>query len=1005
MGQWSKAFRRYERHALLVLVVLLLVSFSITGALRSCGAKGAAPERRLGGSFQATPTRRVEIPDADFERIFQRFDRYVSTTLQPATVDFLRMDPLLAKRGSSTAIRHAWIHLILARAAEAAGYRCGERQLGQAVLTVIRGMPNMGIQGTREGYEQFIRNLYGGSASEFETTLREIIAKDELVSTLADPARFQRTYAEAYELWKGQRERVDLAYVAVEASAFAAEVREEETTRQRMSEQEDLLRQLGETGRRLKALQARLEEYKKAKGVWPDKLAVLAAPDVQTQPWSATEAQIKDAWGADFLYQATEAGVTLASPGADGKQGTPDDLTGDLQAQLESHRTLARTAEALVRWHGGADPQVWPDALDKLTQAPPRKPPEPGAAPTPALPTLSKLEKDAWGSDLVYAPGTGDAPPTLSSAGPDKTPGTADDIPATVSAERARVSPGPALAAYVRKDLVDAWGRPLSLHLRQADQGSWEVTSQGRDGQPGTVDDLQGGNRAEMETFYGEAGVREELRQPVKREFEALVMHLPRVSDATLRRLWLDFPDLRPISKADEDQLFRRWQTQRGSSSAFEFQAGTDPRDPETGHGAAFAKRMWPGEKVTLVPDRSVFEVPGTPPPAPAGSEAAPTPPDPLRKEYDERGWREILLRQEFLERVLNQFWQQVVESHRARSAWEASEVRITRRPDLVTLNDLLGEDRLGKYMPGEADRAQGVRFLESVASKGLVTEKDIEGMVSEFGDPKLAGNPFVSNTTGNEPAPIPIQLNQRLTKVLFFNKAYERDRTPPLAEVSAQVFERFVVRRQYARAERELRALQRDVEKRTGERKEGETDDAIWEAALAAWTAAHPGVPVHVESTGLYIAREAPRRPTPVPGPEGQAQLRRAFVRELGYALVAPSESKQDTTEAKPGTFGRRILQDTAKGEQATGCAYLVRVKDRVFPSKAEFSPSAYADFLEEDVFARGTGDPARERNMQLQQRKGTYPKALAPYFNEIERLQVMFDLRTNTILDQLGI
>src|SRR5437764_93550 len=52
MARMWKRFKKYERHFLIGLVVILLATFSITGALRSCG-RGAAAERDYGGSAKA----------------------------------------------------------------------------------------------------------------------------------------------------------------------------------------------------------------------------------------------------------------------------------------------------------------------------------------------------------------------------------------------------------------------------------------------------------------------------------------------------------------------------------------------------------------------------------------------------------------------------------------------------------------------------------------------------------------------------------------------------------------------------------------------------------------------------------------------------------------------------------------------------------------------------------------------------------------------------------------
>ena len=67
-----------------------------------------------------------------------------------------------------------------------------------------------------ETYERFISQVWGRPAADFEQNLREVVAKDELLSSLIDPARFELTYEQAYETWKSRRERINLRFLAVE---------------------------------------------------------------------------------------------------------------------------------------------------------------------------------------------------------------------------------------------------------------------------------------------------------------------------------------------------------------------------------------------------------------------------------------------------------------------------------------------------------------------------------------------------------------------------------------------------------------------------------------------------------------------------------------------------------------------------------------------------------------------------------------------------------------------
>jgi hypothetical protein len=1036
MAHWTKSFRRYERHFLLGLVILLLASFSVTGALKRCGQESTtAPAKQLGGSFQVSPKKRMEVSDAE---MIERADRHAQFARIPgndASLTYEEFGRARPERGLNVEVKRAWLHIVGSEAAREAGFRVGEGQLASAIKAVMARAEQMGgMQRTRESYEHFLNQFYQGPASSFEKTLRAEIARDEFLSSLVEPARFAQTYAEAYETWKATRERVDLRSLAFEASSFAAEVLQEELTRVTLSKQQDPLDQVWLTAGLLRTLQGKIEDYKKNKGEWPASLEVLAKKEDERTSWAVLETQLKDSWGNPFVTVREGDGLALSSTGPsgpEGKAGAADDLTPAFQLQIDAHRRLARVANALVHWYRGAEPSAWPESLLRLTQPPPKPPAEPGKE-AARLPPLASLEKDPWGQDFVYTPGAAGAPPALASAGPDGKPGTADDIVATIETERARVTPGPAFTPFVDTTLRDSWDRPLHIHINPASLAAWEVASDGKDGVAGTSDDILTGNRGEFERFWAEGAVKSEFRLPIQRQFQALVMHLPLVSDERLRRLWVDYPDLRP-TKEDEDNLFsKQWLLDHGPASTY---AAVDPRDPERGHGAAFAKRMWPDRKVWLVPHKDVFLVPAAPPaiPAPAAPEPAPAPapaspdgaapapappapPDPQRREYEEKGWREVLLRQEFLERVLAREWQEVVKSHQALRDWEQRGIRATARPEVRTLKDVL--EKFAKYQPTPEEAARGERFLELVERTQPISVKEMDA-IKEIGDPRFSSNPHVGSLREAGPASIPIQLNERLTKVLFFNDKYEPERTPNLDKeeekaTRAKVFERYVERRAMARAETELQAFQRDVEKRQAVRKENETDDGIWAAALAAWKEAHPGVVVHDERTGMFIGSRPPQRRAPAEDAAKDAApltdeqkaararaLRRDFVRESGYLQVRPSDSGQDATTAKVGTFGRKTLSDPSQGDEATHSAYLVRVADHAFPTKAEFSPRAYANELRRYVF--GDTSPGA-RSYPRGDHPGAYPQALAAYLYDIDRLRALFDLRTRTNLDQLG-
>jgi hypothetical protein len=416
----------------------------------------------------------------------------------------------------------------------------------------------------------------------------------------------------------------------------------------------------------------------------------------------------------------------------------------------------------------------------------------------------------------------------------------------------------------------------------------------------------------------------------------------------------------------------------------------------------------WPLEAVLRAPARETFALatPPSPAPAPANGET-PALADPLRKEYDERGWREILVRQEFLERVLFHHWKDVVASRDAIKAWEKQGTKVTPRPPELGVEDLLSEERLGKYQPSEAERAKGHRFLEFYATdkadktEVYLTRQEIEAL-PEFGDGMLAI--YIGPLKGRDVSPRPIQLNKRSTKVVVQNLDLQAERTPELDEAFEGVFARFLERKQLERAERELAAFQRDAVARVAARKEGETDDAIWDELLAAWKQARPGVNVHDEQTGLYIGSRVPLSAPPPEGADpasGARHRRRDFVRQGGYGLVKQGAAKGDATDAAPGTYGRSLLKDETRGPESTGCAYLVRVTERVYPSKAELSPREYAEFLAAQVFGTRRSRPAGGAMPTVAAREGALNSRVAQYFEEFTQLQPRFDLKTNRNLD----
>ena len=110
-----------------------------------------------------------------------------------------------------------------------------------------------------------------------------------------------------------------------------------------------------------------------------------------------------------------------------------------LRNTQESHlmramRQVDVLAEALGRYHFHTG--VYPSASQGLAALVR----DPRVVPKWTGPYINQLRKDPWGSAYVYAPATTNGVPLLFSCGPDKTPGTRDDL----RPELTRFDPGTA---------------------------------------------------------------------------------------------------------------------------------------------------------------------------------------------------------------------------------------------------------------------------------------------------------------------------------------------------------------------------------------------------------------------------------------------------------------------------------------------------------------------------------------------------------------------------------
>lgn len=1032
MASLKKRFKKYERHFLLAIVIILLASFSITGAF-SCQSQGPGNSYNLGGSFNVAPGEREEMSNQDFDRSFAKYNNFQAAIRMPSREFriFLERVPTLQ---TTKPFRAIWAHHIALEAARNAGYDVGDHQVRGAVEDMVafalRYRAN--LQFSDVNYQQYLRQNFSGSKTEFEEGVREVVLKDEFLYPLITSARYQVSYEEAYEDWRTQRERVDLEYVALPAAPFKDDVRKEETTRSTIGEQTELFAQVTNAAATLRRVQAKLDAHKAGKNAWP---ATLEELGTAAQPFAVRE----DPWGKALQYKVEGDSVDLRSAGPDGAFGTADDVTTATQALLDTHGGLYELAEKLGQRRTATN--AWPKTLEEL------KSPAGGDR----LPGLVRNIQDGWKRDFVYVTGEGDAAPTLTSSGPDGVAGNEDDIGITLDADKVQIAPSKALEAFVQPDLKDSWDRPLVIRMTRAQPPTWEVVSAGADGEVGTDDDLKTGNAQELKLFFN--SVRNEYALPARSRFETLFVHLPLVTDGALKRLWAKYPQHRPT---DEEKVYEWWRSYKGENF---FYRADDPRDAEKGHGAELAARLAPEARVTLVPAKDIFpdtlsgpeDKPGDAPKKDdekkgdekkdAGKKDAEKKDDAEkdagdaaeaedRKTFLEKGWREIVIRELFMESLLNDILTRCRDNRVAVRAAEKKLAAWTREREAYTT-------ALAAWEKANADKPESDRTRKPTAPKAekpvvpaaitfqSVLDTELAELV-DSGDPKtpaavqywttpelMSREEWEKNENFGEGLQfelsrlkedgeyngIPAQLNRRLTKVLVRRLEF-KDREPQAyEEVQDKVFDRFIERRLMDKAAAKLETLRTDAQKAI-DKLPAEADDAArqaaWDEVYGAWSK-DLAAPAIVERTGLFIGN--------VPPPEIEieddmgeelkaATGRRNFVWRAGYATVRPVDSTDDTVSAEPGTFGRRILRDPVVEETGTGAAYMIRVIERAYPTKAEFSPSRYVQQLSRFVLG---GRRSMGPQNRLRDRGGSLFDALSHYFDDMDWMRATFDLKTN--------
>jgi len=124
----------------------------------------------------------------------------------------------------------------------------------------------------------------------------------------------------------------------------------------------------------------------------------------------------------------------------------------------------------------------------------------------------------------------------------------------------------------------------------------------------------------------------------------------------------------------------------------------------------------------------------------------------------------------------------------------------------------------------------------------------------------------------------------------------------------------------------------------------------------------------------------------------------RRNFIWRAGYDTIRPLGSRQDPTSGEPGTFGRRVLRDLPLDQGGTGTAYLIRVAERTYPGKSEFSPRRYTDFLSTKAFG-AQGGPRPKAS--IRDREGSFYIQLGRFSGDPDYLRNAWGLRTNSPLE----
>jgi len=994
MSQFWKNVKKYERSLMLGLLIIILATFSVTGLASQCSSTEERTDARdMGGSFVTVSGRKVKVSDHDFRAVHAR---YAPIYLFPSWGPSLKWGPDIGVVDGKDRMNYeaaTWAHIATVASAEDAGYRVGDQELAEGIRNIVTRAQLMGGRRPEQGGLSFTPALYDRvlqvtgyrqPKADFERTVREILLKDKYLTPILDSLRFSEDRASAYDQWKAGRERVDLRFAAVSAKQFADRVAKEEATRSTIARQSELFQRLVSSAQEGRRVLQRAQEHKEKNGAFAKDEAELVSKEPGKVAFPGGKLP-NDGWGKPFAYALVGDAPTVVSAGPDGQAGTADDVGAEVLDVLQALGTLRTVGDAAHTWQGVA--KAWPAALPELTTAP--KPPE--AGPAVGAP-LATLPKDPWGRELAYDP----AGPVLLSTGPDGARGTADDVVAELKVDGVRVPVPERLAPFLVRDAKDAWDRPFLVQLRVASPLAFETTSTGPDGALGGDDDLKEGNGLDLQAFF--TGIALEYRLPPRHEFEMLHAAPVLIPDEILAKAWKAHPEWRPTEQEAFDHFTRQegvdYVTKKVTGEGAEAkEVEIDPADPEKGYGIPLltelkeAKRIPAEAKGVQVPAAESFGDLKDPPAAQPGI-APGTASDPRWKVYVEKRWRPIVLRDMFVEKMMNDLLTRSRVAAAKHATWETAG-RSGPEPAIVTLNESLAG--LADLQPSTLEFEKGARFVERFATSAdaPIDRTEIERLPG-LGDINLTQ--AFQRQKSTEYGGFPLSVKNGAVRVLLHVTKVHPEREQKVDEVREKIWPRYLEHRALERAYVELGQVRVEA---------GKPDAKLDE--VVAQVAAKRKFEYVLGSTGLFVGSAGGGRPL-VPSPsatdeEKAALLRRDYVRRYGYDSVRPSGGLGEARAVAVGTVGRQPLKDRAKPPEGTESAYLVQVASREDPAPEELTTREYAAWLRNAAYERN--QPFGRDQAPLRHRKGFLMKAYAKFLDDWDEIRATYQITTNSMIE----